>query len=145
MIAVDTFLTASNAKADVVLAACAFGEKDGTTTNLEGRVNNVVRQVSPAGNTRPDWMIAVGLAQALGGDLGYSKVDEITLDIAINVPGFELVTTQALKDSADGVLAGTPTEFPAAALLEGVAPERNSYDLRLVVSRTLYDLSLIHI
>ena len=41
MIAVDTFLTDSAAAADVVLAAAAFGEKSGTTTNLEGRVTTV--------------------------------------------------------------------------------------------------------
>jgi NADH-quinone oxidoreductase subunit G len=138
-IAVDTFLSASTAKADVVLAACAFGEKDGTTTNLEGRVSNVVRQVSPAGSTRPDWMIAAGLAQALGGDLGYSNVDEITLDIAINVPGFELVTPEAVAATTDGIVAGVATAIPPVALLESDAPERNSYDLRLVVSHTLYD------
>ena len=138
-IAVDTFLTSSTARADVVLPACAFGEKAGTTTNLEGRVSNVARQVSPAGNTRPDWMIASGLSSALGSDLGYANVDEITLDIAINVPGFELVTTAAVAASADGVLAGAPTAIPPVTLLEGTAPERNSYDLRLVISRTLYD------
>ncbi len=138
-IAVDTFLSASTARADVVLPACAFGEKDGTTTNLEGRVSKVVRQVSPAGNTRPDWMIASGLALALGSDLGYADVDEITLDIAINVPGFEEVTAASVAANPDGVVAGVPTAIPPVGLLEGVAPERNSYDLRLVVSRTLYD------
>ncbi len=138
-IAVDTFLSGSTARADVVLPACAFGEKDGTTTNLEGRVSNVVRQVSPAGNTRPDWMIAAGLALALGSDLGYANVDEITLDIAINVPGFEEVTAASVATAPDGVLTGVPTAIPPVILLEGTAPERNSYDLRLVVSRTMYD------
>ena len=138
-IAVDTFLSGSTARADVVLPACAFGEKDGTTTNLEGRVSNVVRQVSPAGNTRPDWMIASGLALALGSDLGYANVDEITLDIAINVPGFEDVSAASVAASPDGVLTGVPTAIPPVRLLEGMAPERNSYDLRLVVSRTMYD------
>lgn len=138
-IAVDTFLSATSAKADVVLPACAFGEKDGTTTNLEGRVTNVVRKVSPAGNSRPDWMIACGLAHAMGVDLGYSSVDELTTDITINVPGFEEVTAQAVADSRDGVVAGVPTAIPVVALSEAAAPDRNSYDLRLVVSHTLYD------
>ena len=40
VIAVDTFLTESSRRADVVLAAAAFGEKSGTTTNLEGRVTD---------------------------------------------------------------------------------------------------------
>ena len=52
MIAVDTFLTDSAAAADVVLAAAAFGEKSGTTTNLEGRVTTVGQKVSVAGHRR---------------------------------------------------------------------------------------------
>ena len=34
-------------QADVVLAAAAYGEKAGTTTNLEGRVTTVARKVTP--------------------------------------------------------------------------------------------------
>ena len=39
VIAVDRFLTASAADADVVLASAGFGEVDGTHTNIEGRVS----------------------------------------------------------------------------------------------------------
>ena len=53
VIAVDTFLTDSAAAADVVLAAAAYGEKSGTTTNLEGRVTTVGQKVSVAGTARP--------------------------------------------------------------------------------------------
>ena len=48
------------AAADVVLPAAAYGEKSGTTTNLEGRVTAVGQKVTAAGHgSRPDWMIAV--------------------------------------------------------------------------------------
>ncbi len=139
VIAVDTFLTASSAQADVVLAACAFAEKAGTTTNIEGRVSPVARQVTPAGSTRPDWMIAVELAEALGGDLGYDDVGQITADIAENVDGYTRVTPEALSAAADGVVAYAPTGIGPVALLAGEAPARSSYDFRLIVSRTLYD------
>ena len=65
-VAVDTFLTDSAATADVVLAAAAYGEKSGTTTNLEGRVTTIGKKVSVAGTSRPDWMIAAELAERLG-------------------------------------------------------------------------------
>ena len=68
VIAVDTFLTDSSALADVVLAAAAFGEKAGTTTNLEGRVTTVSQQVTPPARPGPDWMIAAELAELLGHD-----------------------------------------------------------------------------
>jgi NADH-quinone oxidoreductase subunit G len=139
IVAVDTFLTPSAQRADVVLAASAFAEKAGTTTNIEGRVSTVAQQVTPAGATRPDWMIAAELALELGGDLGYETVADITADIAENADGYTMVTPTALAGARDGVLAYAPTGIGPVALLEGVAAERNAYDFRLVVSRTLYD------
>ena len=53
IIAVDTFLTESSGAADVVLAAAAYGEKSGTTTNLEGRVTEVGQKITAAGTSPP--------------------------------------------------------------------------------------------
>ena len=53
IIAVDTFLTESSGAADVVLAAAAYGEKSGTTTNLEGRVTEVGQKITAAGTSAP--------------------------------------------------------------------------------------------
>ena len=61
ILAIDTFLTDSVATADVVLAAAAFGEKSGTTTNLEGRVTPVGQKVTVhgtagrTGSSPPSW------------------------------------------------------------------------------------------
>jgi len=139
IIAIDTFLTKSSSLANVVLAASAYGEKAGTTTNLEGRVSTVARQVTPAGSTRPDWMIATELALELGGDLGYGSVDDVTADIARKVAGFAGVTAEALAADSNGILAGVPAGIDPINHAEVVVSERNAYDFRLVVSRTLYD------
>ena len=139
IIAVDTFLTKSSSLANVVLAASAYGEKAGTTTNLEGRVSTVARQVTPAGSTRPDWMIATELALELGDDLGYGSVEHVTADIADKVNGFAGVTPEALAADGNGVLAGVPSGIDPINHTEVVVAERNAYDFRLVVSRTLYD------
>ena len=139
IISVDTFLTASTQLASVVLAASAFDEKSGTTTNLEGRVTTVAAQVTPAGATRADWMIATELAAELGADLGYATAADVTADIAENADGYTQVTAAALVAARDGVLAYAPTAIGPVAVLDGVAAERNNYDFRLVVSRTLYD------
>ena len=47
LMSIDTFLNGSNEHADVVLAAAAYGEKSGTTTNLEGRVTTVAQKITP--------------------------------------------------------------------------------------------------
>ena len=139
IIAVDTFLSASAAKADVVLAASAFAEKAGTHTNLEGRVTSLARKVTPAGVNRADWMIAAELALELGSDLGYGTVEDITADIAAKVDGYAAATPAAIAADSDGVLTAVPGAIDPMNHVEAVIGERNAYDFRLVVSRVLYD------
>jgi predicted molibdopterin-dependent oxidoreductase YjgC len=122
----------------VVLAAAAYAEKAGSHTNLEGRVSSLAAQVTPAGITRPDWMIAAELAMELGTDLGYETVADVTADIAAKVVGYEAITAAAVA-SGDGVLAGVPAGIDPMNLVEVSVGERNAYDFRLVVSRVLYD------
>jgi NADH-quinone oxidoreductase subunit G len=147
VIAVDTFLTESSRRADVVLAAAAFGEKSGTTTNLEGRVTGVAQKITVTGTARPDWMIAAQLAERLGhddvaGEL--ASLDAITDAIAARVPAYAAATRPALLAAPDGVLAVPPADGPVVWPEEVTAGavDRNSYDYRLVVSRKLYDRSV---
>ena len=136
VVAVDSFVSQSVAEADIVLPAAVFGEKSGTTTNLEGRVSAVGELVTAPGSARPDWMIAAELAALCGGDLGFLSVEEITAEIATVCTTHAGVTGPAL--AADGVVApgaAFEPEFPP----EHVAPARDAYGLRLVCSRKLYD------
>ena len=142
LIAVDTFINDSSALADVVFPAAAYAEKSGTTTNIEGRVTTLGQGVTVSGTSRPDWMIAADLAARLGTDLGFISVANVTAAIAAVVDGFENVTAQALADSPDGVLT-SPPHVEVGEAVAVVLPERNSYDFRLVVSRTLYDQSIV--
>jgi NADH-quinone oxidoreductase subunit G len=138
LVAVDTFLTASSGLADVVLPAAMAGEQDGSTTNLEGRVSPVAQKVTVTGTARPDWMIAVELAAALGHDLGIESVADAQAGLASTVPAFAPVTATTMAAARDGVLLARPTgrrvpvDAPAVPALSG-------YGHRLVVSRTLYD------
>ncbi|MCX6529191.1 MAG: NADH-quinone oxidoreductase subunit NuoG, partial [Actinobacteria bacterium] len=111
VIAVDTFPTASTLRADVVLPAAAYAERGGTTTNLEGRVLPLSQKITARGTSRPDWMIATELAEQLGADIAVESIEDLT---EIEVPA------QALQ---------------ALSVVGSSAPERNSYDLRLVLSR----------
>ncbi|MET0144969.1 MAG: NADH-quinone oxidoreductase subunit NuoG [Ilumatobacteraceae bacterium] len=142
IIAVDTFLTESSGAADVVLAAASHGEKSGTTTNIEGRVTEVGKVITNAGTSRQDWMIAAELAEHLDLEALVAtlvSVDAITDMIATTVPAYASATRVALKTSPDGVLAvpaADPGSYPAAV---SGAPDRISYDYRLVFTRKLWD------
>jgi NADH-quinone oxidoreductase subunit G len=139
VISVDTFATSSTQLADVVLPAAAFGEKGGTTTNIEGRVTTLGQRVTARGTSRPDWMIATEIALLLGEDLGFGSVDDVTTAISETVDAYGGVTLAALAASSDGVLAGVPAAIDPPNPGGDEAPERNSYDFRLMVSRRLYD------
>jgi len=123
----------------VVLPASAYGEKSGTTTNIEGRVTTVSRKITPHGTSRPDWMLATSLSRLLGTDLGFTSVDDVTTAIAETVSTYAGVTPAALASARDGVLAAVPTGIDPLDAVAAPLPDRNSYDFRLVVSRKLYD------
>jgi NADH-quinone oxidoreductase subunit G len=139
ILAVDTFLNESSRLAQVVLPAAAAGEKSGSHTNIEGRVSNVAQKVTPRGSSRPDWMIAVELGMELGTDLGYNTVDDITAAIAARVPAYAGVTSEALAANRDGIIAVPPVRTTPLGSSGLPAPDRVSYDFRLVVSRKMFD------
>lgn len=140
VVAIDTFLTASAAHADVVLPAAAYGEKDGTTMNLEGRVTSVVQKITPHGTSRADWMIAVELLTLLGHESNFTTLSDIQNAMSADVPGFGSTTT-AVAIKRDGVVVSVipPSSAPTAT---SVAAPRNSYEFRLDLSRKLFDRAI---
>ncbi|MEO5974499.1 MAG: NADH-quinone oxidoreductase subunit NuoG [Ilumatobacteraceae bacterium] len=137
IIAIDTFLTASSATADVVLPAAAYGEKIGTTTNLEGRLSTLAQKVTPAGTSRPDWMIAAELAIAVGKDLGISSYADIHRMLIDNVAAFAPARDDK-RIRHEGVLMNHAHPVGLARSDSSVA-DHNSFKHRLIVSRKLYD------
>ena len=139
VVAVDTFLSPSAAHADIVLPAAAYGEKDGTTMNLEGRVTNVVQKITPRGTSRADWMIAAELLTLLGHDASVSTLADVQRKMSVAVPGFGGTTTSVAIHRDGVVVSITPPVSPVQTV--AVAP-RNSYEFRLDVSRKLYDRAI---
>jgi NADH-quinone oxidoreductase subunit G len=104
LIAVDAFVNESNRRADVLLASTLWGEKSGTVSNIEGRVQTLNQKVSPEGASMDDWRIAVELAFRLGADLDLETVDEVTDELSRVAPAFAGVTALLLRDARDGVV-----------------------------------------
>ncbi len=104
VIVVDAFDSESTTRADVFLPATLWGEKAGTVTNLEGRVQRLGRKVAPEGTAMDDWRIAAELALRLGRDLDLATVDEVTDELARVAPAFTGVTADLTKHARDGVV-----------------------------------------
>jgi NADH-quinone oxidoreductase subunit G len=116
-VAVDCFVTGSNRHADVVLPVSSFGERAGTTTNIEGRVTRLGQKVTPPGTARPDWMVAAELARHMGADLGFESLESIFAEIARLAPSHAAITPTAVL--RDGVVV--PVDGGAAEDASGDA------------------------
>jgi NADH-quinone oxidoreductase subunit G len=140
-VSLDLFHTASNAHADVILPVLGFAEKEGTVTNLEGRVQKVNAIVPGAGQSRADWSILDDIARRLGGDLGFSSAAEIAKEIASVAPAYAGITWDLLEwDERDGAVvpygdARQPLEYiPVATSFPAASSE-----MVLHSARTMYD------
>ena len=139
VISIDPFVNESAAYgADIVMPAAAFGEVDGSHTNLEGLITPLRQKVTPPGTARPDWMIAAELAMRLGKDMGFASVADITNEIAAVSPMHANADAAAIDAASDGVLvSGGPAWTDQGAPTP--APAYDRYSFRLVVDRTMYD------
>ena len=85
----DLFMTKATKYANVVLPAASFAEKDGTFTNMEGRVQQIhAVHCSDAYNwAKPDWQIVCELAQSMGfrDEFSFSSAQEIFEEMRENV------------------------------------------------------------
>ena len=141
VVAIDLFVTDSVRHADVVFPAVGATEKEGTATNLEGRVQKVNRIAPGPGQSRSDWSILDDLSESLGRPLGLVSPEAIAKEIESVAPAYAGLTWSLLEwDETDGAVvpfgsARQPLEYlPTAAKLESTrAP------LVLHSARTLSD------
>jgi len=83
LVVMDIFMTETAVKADVVLPAASFAEKEGTFTNTERRVILLREVLPPPGQARTDWEIICrpvhgnGLPHALQQRVGYHGRDRL--------------------------------------------------------------------
>jgi NADH-quinone oxidoreductase subunit G len=137
VVAVDLFLSESSRGADVVFPALAFGEVEGTVTNLEGRVQKVSRLVAGPGQARPAHEILEDLAGHMGHSIGAESAAGLAAEIARVAPAYAGVTWEALERGAGRQGLCLPTPNPYRLPLE--APVEEGGELVLHLARVLYD------
>ena len=141
VVAIDLFHHDSNRHADVILPAAAFAEKEGTITNVEGRVQKVNRIRPAPGTARPDWSILDDLAAHMGRPLGLSSAETIAKEIAEALPLYQGVTHDHLEwEARDGVvvpLDGKPDYEHIPVVLDG--PTAPGAQFTVHRARTMYD------
>jgi predicted molibdopterin-dependent oxidoreductase YjgC len=88
----------TSARAHVVLPSAAWVEREGTWTNVGGRVQRFWRAVLPRADARPDWEILAALARALGHDWKPLRAANVFRDLVAGTPAFAGLSYQALGD-----------------------------------------------
>ncbi|MGD0910284.1 MAG: formate dehydrogenase subunit alpha [Terracidiphilus sp.] len=83
--------------ADVILPACPSLEKEGTFTSTERRIQRLYQALEPLGQSRPDWMIIMDIANRLGAKWNYASPADIYAEIAPLTPLMEGVTYERLE------------------------------------------------
>ena len=82
LIVQDLFMTETAKYANVFLPACSYIEKDGSFTNIEGRVQAFRKAIEPRGQSRPDWQILAEMMVRLGKPVPYFSPRDIAREIA---------------------------------------------------------------
>jgi assimilatory nitrate reductase catalytic subunit len=114
--------TDTNAYADVLLPAAAWGEKSGTVTNSERRISRQRSFLPPAGESRPDWWIVTEVARRMGfGPAFPYRAPSAIFREHARLSGFENDGTRvfdigALADLGDADYEGLePVQWPVSA------------------------------
>jgi NADH-quinone oxidoreductase subunit G len=101
LIVQDILPTETVQRADIVLPAVSFAEKDGTLTNVDSHVQRNVHALRPLPGAKADWEILMLLARQLGQQWSYSSPQDVLLEIAKTNPLYSGLTWEEL--GAQGV------------------------------------------
>jgi NADH-quinone oxidoreductase subunit G len=102
--------------ADLLLAGCAFVEKDATYTNATGHVQATSRVIPPPGDAGEDWQILAKLGVAFGTPVGYTTATALRRALATalghlpNYSGLRDIAFSRPVSARDWLNASNPSE-----------------------------------
>jgi len=139
LIVQDPFLTETGRMAHVVLPAATYAEKDGTFTNLEGKVLRVRQAIDQVGESLPDWHIMTALANGLGYEWPYQSPQDVQNEIMKLLPGYyNLGQPRRVSPSADAYLSNGYTGEVVNRYRRQATEEDRSRPFTLVMGQVLY-------
>jgi NADH-quinone oxidoreductase subunit G len=85
-------------QAHLVLPSAAWVEREGTYTNVDGRVQRFWKACEPLGEARADWEILAEVARELGQPWRPTRAEHLFRELAAAVPAFAGLTYKGLAD-----------------------------------------------
>ena len=136
----DIFLTETAKLAHVVLPAASSAEKDGTFTNLERRLQQLMKAEEPVGESKPDWEIVQEIAKKKGGSLHYASARDIIQEIKSVVPLYADLAVGACWAGEKSPLADTDADLSLASdsimKQEVITAERLLFSSGMTITRS---------
>ena len=82
VISLDIFKNETTELADLILPTTAFGEKEGTITNMEMRIMKQNKILPDPGSTLSEWEYLIMIAKSLGNDINYDNAIDLNKALA---------------------------------------------------------------
>ncbi len=95
-------------KAQLVIPSTVYAEKDGTFTNVHGRVQRIWPAFPPLGQARPEWQIICDLSEKTGFSVSADDAESIFSEITQTVSSFQGLSYEKL--GKEGSLLSTVKE-----------------------------------
>ena len=139
LICQDPYLTETGRLAHVVLPVTTSAEKDGTFTDLQGKVNRVRQALELNEEVRPDWEIFAALGSLLGSPMDYEHPNAIQSEIMKLLPGYyNLGEARPLVARPEQYLANDYVREVATRYGAGAAPVPADRPFTLIMGQVLY-------
>ena len=97
VVAQGLFPNETTERADLILPAASFAEKDGTFANIEGREQKIKQALPPRGESLPDWRIIADLMGRLGTPVPYFSARDIYREYSRAIPGLPAPVGMGVK------------------------------------------------
>ena len=93
----DLFISETAQRADIILPACSFAEKNGTFTATDRRIQLVRKAIEPLGESKPDWRIISEISKRLEYNMNFTHSSEIMDEISIVAPIYGGISHKRLE------------------------------------------------
>jgi formate dehydrogenase major subunit len=123
----DIFPNDTSEYADLVFPCRSWGQKDGTYTNSERRVQRIRKAVEPTGGTREAWWIFNQIGKRMGFDMGLSGPEQIWDEMRSLATSYSGITWDRLEKEGlqwpvpESDHPGTPYLFKGGRFKRGKA------------------------
>lgn len=133
----DIFMTETAEMADIVLPALSWAEKDGTYTNLEGRIQRLKKAVKTE-NCKEDWLIIKEISARFGINMPYLSASDIFEEIKRVSPLHRNLSSEVIDKGKALWPYGASVKEPEPLSIEMKFTSNTKQGISLLIEKPLF-------